>query len=744
MKFVSMMRIKNESAHIRESIESQLSLVDKVCVLDDSSTDDTVLICRSLGPKVVVFNSPFTDLDEARDKNYLFQRAVEFGPDWICVIDGDEVLERDSAAKISWYASLGKADMIAMRILYYWNDDQTLRTDRIYSNFHRPSAFRVTSKDLKWAPLSEDYAKGSLHCGSVPIQFRGASLVISDIAIWHYSAMNRDRRLERYNWYNLVDPDNYNEDCYRHAIQGDPGGPPAWMVMKHAGPLQLMKVQDFLECEDGRRFSRRPNDTVPVGKTPIRTHDLFDTLIARRCVDPNKIGLTEEFYDRRRKAELEVCDQPYTLLDVYQRLGEPNLLQRELDLEAQCLFPIAEMVAKVQPGDLIVSDTALPKEFLEENVRRVTGLTNEIVSSNDGKYTGRVFADIQKKYKIVEHIGDNWQSDVKMPIDMGILATHCKVSPMTEAEIALDNAGFIGLSQLMREVRLSTWNVNPNYRALQLLQSQVNVPVLFLASLILHRKMKAEGRKVALMSARDCFLWQEMLGAVVALFGDYQYYSPYFLTSRIPRVFPSEHYLAYVKAWLEIGPACLVDLTGTGWSFRCLLENFKDKDVSIFMLSRYFDARVERDYGSIREVKDRGKSVECLLRETSTVIEKANLANHPMIMDIDKEWHPIYFNPAGVDLGKVAGIKIQHDTFAKAFELMPKHNFSIDLEVPEKNVLEALKLCHARYAQYDSVVRFLFDDFFNKEDEALWKYMFERARAENVQHNNHQTEGFPV
>src|SRR5437899_367770 len=86
-------RVKNEARWIERSVRSVLPVCDRVLVMDDHSTDDTAAICRSLGVEVV--ESPFFDLNEARDKNWLLDQVKA---DWILMIDGDEVLASGHAA----------------------------------------------------------------------------------------------------------------------------------------------------------------------------------------------------------------------------------------------------------------------------------------------------------------------------------------------------------------------------------------------------------------------------------------------------------------------------------------------------------------------------------------------------------------------------------------------------------------------------------------------------------------------
>lgn len=236
MKFVGMLRIKNEARWIGEVIESMLPLCDRLFILDDHSTDDTVDICRS-HREVTLFRSPFEGLNETRDKNYLLQFVEASGADYCMCQDGDEVLEADGPAKIRELCASHQPQAVYCKVLYLWNDEQTIRVDGIYDRIIRPSLFRI-SPGLQFR---ETYHGGNLHCSSVPGSLIPQAIP-SDVRLWHYGYIDADLRARKYEWYNRVDPSNEHEDCYRHVVQGDAGGPPADVQLKHAGPLRLVSL----------------------------------------------------------------------------------------------------------------------------------------------------------------------------------------------------------------------------------------------------------------------------------------------------------------------------------------------------------------------------------------------------------------------------------------------------------------------------------------------------------------------
>lgn len=244
--FVAMLRIKNEARWIAEVIQSILPLCDLVFVLDDHSTDDTKTIAEQQGSAMRVMSSPFSGLNEARDKNYLYDQVIaECEPRWILCIDGDEVLEKRAPDLIRGWCAIqdlqhprmnSGATSAKLKIEYLWNDPNTVRVDRIYSDFWRPSLFRPFHADpdkpddikvlseLRWKTTpfgrSIEGAEPNLHCSSVPQRFlAGAKLLPARLK--HYGYMDRARRVEKLDWYTSIDWHNESEGRYLHMIQGD-------------------------------------------------------------------------------------------------------------------------------------------------------------------------------------------------------------------------------------------------------------------------------------------------------------------------------------------------------------------------------------------------------------------------------------------------------------------------------------------------------------------------------------------
>ncbi len=235
MNIAGMMRVRNEARWIERSIESILPLCNAgIHILDDHSTDDTVAIARFL-PNVAIERSPFSGLNESRDKNYLLN-GMGKNLDWVVCIDGDEALTPDGLVNLELAMRFSNATALSLPIWYLWDREDQMRVDGVYGNFHRESVFRPVAG----AHFHEGPAP-NFHCGNVPPDLRHNRQVVN-APLLHYGYMERDDRLRKYSWYNAKDPGNHSEDCYRHMVQGDIVDVPADAILKHGGPLRLRAI----------------------------------------------------------------------------------------------------------------------------------------------------------------------------------------------------------------------------------------------------------------------------------------------------------------------------------------------------------------------------------------------------------------------------------------------------------------------------------------------------------------------
>jgi glycosyltransferase involved in cell wall biosynthesis len=269
-RFVAMLRIRNEARWIEEVIRSTFQLCNRVFVMDDHSTDGTMDILRSIQggyDRLVILPSPFTGINESRDKNWLYDQVIaNCKPEWVLCIDGDEVLEGPAGEAIRRTIDLyTNVNSWALKIEFLWNDEHTVRTDRIYGDFWRPSLFRAfherpgvpDSRKLleefrfQSTPFGRHVGtdKPNLHCSSVPQRLiHGFKRIPARLK--HYGYMERTWRVAKLDYYTSIDWENQAEDCYRHMCQGDAPAIselPKIRDMVHRGILDYSQVNKLTE-----------------------------------------------------------------------------------------------------------------------------------------------------------------------------------------------------------------------------------------------------------------------------------------------------------------------------------------------------------------------------------------------------------------------------------------------------------------------------------------------------------------
>src|SRR5581483_6208409 len=316
---------------------------------------------------------------------------------------------------------------------------------------------------------------------------------------------------------------------------------------------------------------------------PLYSYDVFDTLIARRCVEPTIV--LEKLESRAQLPGLAAArlaadqrlgslGQRYTLREIWQEVARTlnldaesttQLENLEIQIEQEEVIPIVENLALVRDGDLLISDTYLPAEVVLSLLRRA-GLECLVsaVITNDGKYRGWIWRQLLEKVPIAEHFGDNLHSDGKTPSEAGLKAIIYTGARRTGIEQMLVEQGWESLANLIREVRLAnpfpaTQNSSHSpVHHLWLLSCQLNFPLLYFASLWLEQRANEKGIREIFFVSRDCWLWHPLYQR---LFPERR--STYLYASRKCLFKPSASYLDYFRStWHPAG--VIVDLFSTG------------------------------------------------------------------------------------------------------------------------------------------------------------------------------------
>lgn len=454
----------------------------------------------------------------------------------------------------------------------------------------------------------------------------------------------------------------------------------------------------------------------------VRSWDAFDTLIARKCIQPERIFESisasdgpafvaarvnaEEVAGRQEDSEAfgDIYNHIQAFLD-WDDSRKLAALDAEIQAEMDNVIPIAENMSRVRDGDLVVSDMYLPPKIVLAMLRSA-GLTKtvDVIVSRDGKSNGSMWKRLRRRFNILLHTGDNPRSDFLQPLRHGIPARLTEASAETEWERTLRCNGAPELGSFVREMRLRTHHEDPASRALQRAQVEANFPLLLIAGAALVRWCETQGISRALMSSRDCVLWAP-LAAKLAQHAGSTLAVEYFLTSRVAALKSSDHFLAYARKRISTS-SVVVDLSMTGISLAGLADRLGLPEVNAYVIS-WHQSATKTLYG--RQYVPSAKVLMNYL--TSEVIkedlESVNQASTPSVHDVEE-------TPKGLEVTYghesrpkevLEAIAIQDATFNQMLDHVPASVLDEAFTLADSTKLVFLvRECARQIDRFDTVI----------------------------------------
>jgi FkbM family methyltransferase len=357
-------------------------------------------------------------------------------------------------------------------------------------------------------------------------------------------------------------------------------------VMQAKGYVEVARTDYNLIYADQAALQQAPR-AAPV-RLRVASFDVFDTLIARRCVTASAVfdelerragipGLAKA----RQQAERAVESRDYTILDIYARLGADlglseeaanALMAQELEIELDNVVPVANNVARLDPESVLITDMYLSADLIRLFLERA-GVPAElpIVQTSHGKRSGRIWSALSDAGFECAHLGDNTHSDFRTCLHAGMKPELQAEAEPTRAERHLQANGFPRFAQCLRAVRLTSYSAD-----LQPWQRrtffELNLPMLLAFVSVIRQFACGVGLKRLLFSSRDCHHLKQVFDATGRALGGDAAQSLYWHTSRITRTSGSAAYLDYCRSLFGKDSA-VVDLCGTGASMVKLLAD---------------------------------------------------------------------------------------------------------------------------------------------------------------------------
>lgn len=217
-KLVAAFRVRNCARSLAAALDQAATFADEIVVLCDRCTDDTPKIARA-HPAVVEVRHTEKEFNEFQDRTNLLTLAKRQNPDWIIVLDHDELPE-------------DKFDrMYAQRLMHppnphvkcygfwwqtFWDSADHYRTDGIFGNIH---GFRMFKNEPRQILATTDPL--GFHMGTIP-QFAPENFRWTNIKIRHTGYIMETDRIRKYDFYTNTDhrkdPIGIGADNYDHLI----------------------------------------------------------------------------------------------------------------------------------------------------------------------------------------------------------------------------------------------------------------------------------------------------------------------------------------------------------------------------------------------------------------------------------------------------------------------------------------------------------------------------------------------
>ena len=309
-----------------------------------------------------------------------------------------------------------------------------------------------------------------------------------------------------------------------------------------------------------------------INKKSVNSFDIFDTLIARKVVYPEKIfELIEDKYSYKNFKNIRMNAEKMangTFDDIYikfQKITKCNneelnkIKNYEIQTELDNLIPIKSNIILVNDGDILVSDMYLSKEIIKKFLLKC-GITKklDLYVSPDGKHSGKIWSELKMKYDIKCHIGDNIYSDIKMAKESNIFTKHTTLSNLTKFEediYKIDQK----LCNIFREFRLLNDNIEDSilYNIYNI-QIKFNIPLLCQTCYSLNNLLIKENRDTILFTTRDSCLIIKLFKFLYPQYKTITYHS-----SRYATLNYDNEFIEYIKKIYNHDKCIIFDLQGT-------------------------------------------------------------------------------------------------------------------------------------------------------------------------------------
>ena len=199
------MIVKNEENRFLEKVlNAAKKYVDFILIIDDSSTDNTAYKCKELlaeFPHKIIQNETSLFANETILRSLQWQESLKLNPEWILILDADELFEDSISDQISDLLQTEK-EAIYFRLYDFWSESEYREDEHWYAHkIYRP--FIIKNKP----DITYSFHNMPQHCGRFPAETVHFSYHLSDIRLKHLGWSRAKDRQEKFERYLKLDPD---------------------------------------------------------------------------------------------------------------------------------------------------------------------------------------------------------------------------------------------------------------------------------------------------------------------------------------------------------------------------------------------------------------------------------------------------------------------------------------------------------------------------------------------------------
>jgi len=204
-KITLAMLVRNEAdRYLERVLKHAARYIDNAVILDDASEDNTVEVCKNVLagiPLTIVSNKKPSFQNEVVLRKQLWDLVISTEPDWILILDADEIFEDRAPGVLRSLAKRQGIYYYAFRLYDMW-DEGYYREDDFWNahKYYRPFMVRyVPGFNYKWKETPQ-------HCGRFPFNITELKGETSQLRIKHLGWMKPEDRLTKYYRYKKLDP----------------------------------------------------------------------------------------------------------------------------------------------------------------------------------------------------------------------------------------------------------------------------------------------------------------------------------------------------------------------------------------------------------------------------------------------------------------------------------------------------------------------------------------------------------